>query len=144
VSLPSKLVEQRPDILAAEEQMHAASAAIGVAVANRLPQFTISAAYGGTATQFAQMFAHGNPFWSVAGNAMQTLFAGGTLLHQQRAAEAAFDQAAAQYRSTVITAFQNVANALPRSLWISRLSSSRPDTPTTSRSSARSKPISRR
>jgi NodT family efflux transporter outer membrane factor (OMF) lipoprotein len=112
VSLPSKLVEQRPDVRAAEEQMHAASAAIGVAVANRLPQFTISAAYGGTATQFAQMFAHGNPFWSIAGNAMQTLFAGGTLLHQQRAAEAAFDQAAAQYRSTVLAAFQNVADTL--------------------------------
>ena len=112
VSLPSKLVEQRPDVRAAEEQMHAASAAIGVAVANRLPQFTISAAYGGMATEFAQMFAHGNPFWSIAGNAMQTLFAGGTLLHQQRAAEAAFDQAAAQYRSTVITAFQNVADTL--------------------------------
>ena len=112
VSLPSKLVEQRPDVRAAEEQMHAASAAIGVAVANRLPQFTISAAYGGTATQFAQMFAHGNPFWSIAGNATQTFFAGGTLLHQQRAAEAAFDQAAAQYRSTVITAFQNVADTL--------------------------------
>ncbi len=112
VSLPSKLVEQRPDVRAAEEQMHAASAEIGVAVANRLPQFTISAAYGGTATQFAQMFANGNPFWSLAGNVAQTLFAGGTLLHLQRAAEAAFDQAAAQYRSTVITAFQNVADAL--------------------------------
>lgn len=112
VSLPSKLVEQRPDVRAAEEQMHAASAEIGVAVANRLPQFTISAAYGGMATQFAQMFANGNPFWSIAGNATQTLFAGGTLLHQQRAAEAAFDQAAAQYRSTVITAFQNVADTL--------------------------------
>ena len=58
------------------------------------------------------MFANGNPFWSVAGNAAQTLFAGGTLLHQQRAAEAAFEQAAAQYRSTVITAFQNVADTL--------------------------------
>ncbi len=112
VSLPSKLVEQRPDVRAAEEQMHAASAEIGVAVANRLPQFTISAAYGGTGTQFAQMFANGNPFWSLAGNVAQTLFAGGTLLHLQRAAEAAFEQAAAQYRSTVITAFQNVADAL--------------------------------
>jgi NodT family efflux transporter outer membrane factor (OMF) lipoprotein len=112
VSLPSKFVEQRPDVRAAEEQMHAASAQIGVAVANRLPQFTISAAYGGMATRFAQMFANGNPFWSVAGNVAQTLFAGGTLLHLQRAAEAAFDQAAAQYRSTVITAFQNVADTL--------------------------------
>jgi len=112
VSLPSKLVEQRPDVRAAEEQVHAASAAIGVAVANMLPQFTIDAAKGGTATIFSQMFADGNPFWSVAANATQTIFAGGTLLHRKRAAEAAYDQAAAQYRSTVITAFQNVADAL--------------------------------
>jgi NodT family efflux transporter outer membrane factor (OMF) lipoprotein len=112
VSLPSKLVEQRPDVRAAEEQLHAASAEIGVAVANMLPQFTISAARGGTATVFSQMFADGNPFWSLAGSVTQTIFAGGTLLHRKRAAEAAFDQAAAQYRSTVIAAFQNVADAL--------------------------------
>ncbi len=112
VSLPSKQVEQRPDVRAAAEQMHSASAEIEVALANRLPQFTISAAYGGTATQFAQMFANSNPFWSLAGNVMQPLFAGGTLLHRQRAAEAAFEQSAAQYRSTVITAFQNVADTL--------------------------------
>jgi NodT family efflux transporter outer membrane factor (OMF) lipoprotein len=112
VSLPSKLVEQRPDVRAAEEQLHAASAEIGVAIANMLPQFTISAARGGTATVFNHMFSDGNPFWSVAGSVTQTLFAGGTLVHRKRAAEAAFDQAAAQYRSTVIAAFQNVADAL--------------------------------
>lgn len=112
VSLPSKLVEQRPDVRAAEAQMHSASADIGVAIANRLPQFTITAASGGTSTMFSQMFANRNPFWSVAGNVAQSLFTGGTLLHQQRAAEAAFEQAAAQYRSTVITAFQNVADTL--------------------------------
>ena len=112
VGLPSKLVEQRPDVRAAEAQMHAASAQIGVAIANRLPQFTITAAYGGVSTKFSQMFANGNPFWSVIGNVAQTLFAGGTLLHQQRAAEAAFEEAAAQYRSTVITAFRNVADTL--------------------------------
>jgi NodT family efflux transporter outer membrane factor (OMF) lipoprotein len=112
VSLPSKLVEQRPDVRAAEEQLHAASAQIGVAIANRLPQFTIGAAYGGVATDFTKMFNAANPYWLVAGNVAQTLFAGGTLLHRQRAAEAAFEQAAAQYRSTVITAFQNVADTL--------------------------------
>jgi len=58
------------------------------------------------------MFADGNPFWSVVGNVMQPLFAGGALLHKQRAAEAAFAQAAAQYHSTVLSAFQNVADAL--------------------------------
>ena len=112
MSLPSKLVERRPDVRAAEAQMHSASAQIGVAIANRLPQFTITAAYGGVSTVFTQMFANRNPFASVVGNAAQTLFAGGTLLHRQRAAEAAFEQAAAQYRSTVITAFQNVADTL--------------------------------
>ncbi len=112
VSLPSKLVEQRPDVRAAEAQLHAASAQIGVAIANMLPQITISAATGGTATEFSQMFAPGNPFWTVAAGATQTIFAGGTLLHRKRAAEAAFEQAAAQYRSTVITAFQNVTDTL--------------------------------
>jgi len=112
VGLPSKLVEQRPDVRATEAQLHAASAQIGVAVANRLPQFTITAAVGGTATSMSQMFANGNPFWSVIGNVAQTIFDAGTRLHQQRAAEAAFEQAAAQYHSTVITAFQNVADAL--------------------------------
>jgi len=112
VSLPSKLVEQRPDVRAAEEQLHAASAAVGVAVANMLPQFTIDAAAGGSATTLGQMFASGNPFWSLSGSITQPIFAGGALLHRKRAAEAAFDQAGAQYRSTVITAFQNVADAL--------------------------------
>jgi NodT family efflux transporter outer membrane factor (OMF) lipoprotein len=112
VSLPSKLVEQRPDVRAAEEQLHAASAGVGIAVANMLPQFTIDAAAGGSATTLGQMFASGNPFWSLSGSITQPIFAGGALLHRKRAAEAAFDQAGAQYRSTVITAFQNVADAL--------------------------------
>ena len=89
-----------------------ASAQIGVALSSRLPQFTITATAGGLSTGFAQMFANGNPFWTLAGNLAQTLFDGGTLLYRQRAAEAAFEQAASQYRSTVITAFQNVADAL--------------------------------
>jgi NodT family efflux transporter outer membrane factor (OMF) lipoprotein len=112
VLLPSRLVEQRPDVRAAEAQLHAASAQIGVAISNMVPQFSISAAKGGTATAFNQMFSDGNPFWFVAGNVTQTIFAGGTLLHRKRAAEAAFDQAGAQYKSTVLAAFQNVADAL--------------------------------
>lgn len=112
VSLPSKLVEQRPDVRAAEAQLHAASALIGVAVSNMMPQFNISATTGGAAIVFSQMFASGNPFWAIAGGVSQTLFAGGTLLHRKRAADAAFDQAAAQYKSVVIGAFQNVADTL--------------------------------
>jgi NodT family efflux transporter outer membrane factor (OMF) lipoprotein len=112
LTLPSKLVEQRPDVRAAEAQLHAASAQIGVAVASMLPQFSIAAARGGTAVSFGQMFANDNPFWLIAGSVSQTLFAGGTLLHRKRAAEAAFEQAGAQYKSVVLTAFQNVADTL--------------------------------
>ena len=113
VSLPSKLVEQRPDIQSAEAQVHSASAEIGVAVAARLPQFTLTGNAGTTANQINQLFiTPGTAFWTVAGNVAQTVFDAGTLLHKQRAAEAAFDQAAAMYRSTVITAFQNVADSL--------------------------------
>jgi len=112
VSVPSTLVARRLDVRVAETQLHAASAQVGVALAARLPQFTIAATAGGTSTVFTQMFANGNPFWTVAGNIAHTIFDGGTLLHQQRAAEAAFEQSAAQYRSTVISAFQNVADAL--------------------------------
>ncbi len=112
VSLPSKLVEQRPDVRSAEEQMHSASAQIGVAVANRLPNIPLSADIGSSATQIAQLFSPGTGFWTLAANVTQPIFQGGTLLHRQRAAEEAYDQAEAQYRSTVLTAFQNVADAL--------------------------------
>ena len=113
VSLPSKLVEQRPDIQSAAAQVHSASAEIGVAVAARLPQFTLTGNAGTTANQINQLFVTpGTAFWTVAGNVAQTVFDAGTLLHKQRAAVAAFDQAAAMYRSTVIAAFQNVADTL--------------------------------
>ena len=112
VSLPSKLVAQRPDVRAAEEQLHAASADIGVNVANRLPNITLSANLGSTATSLSQLFSSGTGFWGLAANLTQPIFQGGTLLHRQRAAEAAYDQATAQYRGTVLTAFQNVADTL--------------------------------
>jgi NodT family efflux transporter outer membrane factor (OMF) lipoprotein len=113
VSLPSKLVEQRPDVRSAEAQMHAASALIGVAVAAQLPQFTLTANAGTVSNLISQFFATpGTAFWTLAGNVAQTVFDAGTLLHKKRAADAAFDQAAAMYRSTVITALQNVADAL--------------------------------
>ena len=112
VGVPSRLVEHRPDVRAAEAQMHAASAQVGVAVASQLPQFTITGALGGTSTSLVRMFANSNPFWSIAGAASQTLLDFGTMLHRRRAAEAAFEQAAAQYRTTVITGFQNVADTL--------------------------------
>ncbi|MFC5399439.1 efflux transporter outer membrane subunit [Undibacterium jejuense] len=113
LSLPSKLVEQRPDVRAAEEQMHAASAAIGVATANRLPNFTIGAtSYGTAAENFSDLFKASGAFWNLAANITQPIFDGGALKHKQAAAQAAYDQAAAQYRSTVLGAFQNVADSL--------------------------------
>lgn len=113
VSLPSKLVEQRPDVRSAGAEVHAASALIGVAIANRLPQFTLTANPGASSIQIGQLFmTPGTAFWTLAGNVTQTVFDAGTLLHRQRAAEAAFDEAAAEYRSTVIAALQNVADTL--------------------------------
>ncbi|MBV8165859.1 MAG: efflux transporter outer membrane subunit, partial [Alphaproteobacteria bacterium] len=112
VSLPSKIIEQRPDVRAAEELVRAANAQVGVAIANRLPQFPISAAYGGTATQISQIFYQGGPFWNIVAGAVGTIFDGNTLLHQERAADEALVQAAAQYRSTVLVAYQNVADSL--------------------------------
>lgn len=112
VSLPSALVEHRPDVRAAEAQLHAASAEIGVATANMLPQLTLSAEYGSIAAPVKDLFAPDTGVWSLGAGLLQPLFHGGALLHQKRAAVAAFDHAAAQYRSTVLTAFQNVADAL--------------------------------
>ena len=112
VSLPSKLVQQRPDIRAAEANLQAASAQIGVAIANRLPNITLTATTGSTALAVDQLFTTGTGFWSAAGAVTQPIFHGGTLLHRELAAKATFDQAAAQYRGVVITAFQNVADAL--------------------------------
>jgi len=110
--VPAHLVQQRPDVRAAEENVHAASAQVGVALANRLPQFTLSGAYGGSATSFSRMFADDNVFWVLAGSVSQTVFDFGALKHKQRAAEAALQQSAAEYRSVVFGAFQNVADAL--------------------------------
>ena len=112
LSLPSQLVEQRPDIRQAEENWHAASAQVGVAIANRLPNITLSANAGSTALAIDQVFTSGTGFWSLGAAATAPIFQGGTLLHQERAAKAAFVQAAEQYRSTVLTAFQNVADTL--------------------------------
>jgi NodT family efflux transporter outer membrane factor (OMF) lipoprotein len=112
VSVPSRLVEQRPDVQAAAESLHAASAQIGVAVANRLPQFLLTADFGEAALKVASLFGPGSSFWTLGAQVTQPIFQGGTLLHKQRAAVAAFDQAKAQYRATVISALQNVADTL--------------------------------
>jgi NodT family efflux transporter outer membrane factor (OMF) lipoprotein len=112
VSVPAQLVRHRPDVLAAEAQLHSATAEVGVAIANMLPQITLTGSAGGASTGFNQLFASGNTFWSGGASLTQTLFAGGALLHKEKAARARLDEAGAQYRTAVLTAFQNVADAL--------------------------------
>ena len=112
VSVPADLVTQRPDVRQAEADLHAASAKIGIAVANRLPNVTLTASTGSSALAINQLFTTGTGFWSVGADLTAPIFQGGTLLHQERAARQAYVQAAAQYRSTVLTACENVADTL--------------------------------
>lgn len=113
ISVPSELIEHRPDIRAAEAQMHAANAQIGVAIANRLPNFVLDGTNAGTAaTTIGTLLQPDTRFWALAGIVAQPIFDGGILRHRQRAVEAAYCQTAAIYRSTVINAFQNVADTL--------------------------------
>ena len=112
VSVPAKLVEQRPDVQAANATLHQASAKVGVAIANQWPQITLSAGAGGTAFDAGQLFANPYRFWSIGAGITQPIFHGGTLEHQRKAAEAALDAAGAQYQSTVLSALRNVADSL--------------------------------
>lgn len=112
VSLPSKLVQQRPDILAAEALLHQASANIGVAIANMLPQVTLTGMYGQESNHIADLFKGVWNIWSYGGQLLQPIFQGGALIAKRRAAIDAYDVACAQYRQTVLTAFQNVADSL--------------------------------
>ena len=112
LSLPSTLVEQRPDVLQAQANLHAASAQIGVARANRLPNLTLSANAGSNALAISQLFGPGTGFWNIGAALLAPIFDGGTRLHQERGARYAYQQSAEQYRSTVLTAFQNVADTL--------------------------------
>ena len=112
VSVPSKLIDQRPDVRLAEENLHAASAAARVATANLLPQFAISGDLGTSALKLSRLFSAYTEFWDVGASLTQTLFDSGALIHKRRAAYAGLDQAGAQYRAAVILACQNVADTL--------------------------------
>lgn len=112
VSLPSKLVAQRPDIRAQEALLHRASAAVGVATTNMLPQVTLTGSYGDESLIFDSLFKPGSGVWDLASGVTAPIFQGGTLRARRRAAVDAYDQASAQYRLTVLNAFQNVADTL--------------------------------
>lgn len=110
VSLPSRLVEQRPDIRSAEAQLHSASALVGVATANMFPQISLTAQYG--SESIAGYFAPGSEFWNYGPSLSMPIFQGGMLYHKRRAAVAVFRQDKAQYKNAVLLAFQNVADTL--------------------------------
>jgi NodT family efflux transporter outer membrane factor (OMF) lipoprotein len=112
VSVPSDLVRQRPDILSAEALLHAASARVGVATAALYPQITLSANYGWESITTSQLFTPSSNIWGFGPGLLAPIFSGGQLQANRRAAIAAFDAAAANYRQTVLTAFSNVADAL--------------------------------
>ncbi len=112
VSLPSSLVRQRPDIRASEALLHQASAQVGVATANLYPQVTLTGNYGSETTRLGNLFDRGTSVWNLGAGLLQPVFHGGELIAKRSAAEAAYDQASAQYRETVLQAFQNVADVL--------------------------------
>ena len=112
VSLPSKFVEQRPDVREYSALLHAATAQVGVATANMLPQITLSGSYGQASPTVENIFAASSNVWNVIGSLTQPIFKGGQLKHQRRAAVAAAQEAAANYRATVVVAFQNVSDTL--------------------------------
>jgi NodT family efflux transporter outer membrane factor (OMF) lipoprotein len=111
VSLPSSLVRQRPDIRASEAVLHEASAQIGVATANQYPQINLTGAYSVDRIVLNGVSAS-STLWNIGAALTQPIFEGGSLSAKRRAAEAAYDQAEAQYRATVLNAFQNVADNL--------------------------------
>jgi NodT family efflux transporter outer membrane factor (OMF) lipoprotein len=112
LTIPSELVRQRPDIRAAEAMLHQASAQVGVATANLYPRLTLSGSFGSAALSGEKLFSDGFNLWNLGAGIAQPLFRGGELQAHKRAAEAAFDAAAAGYRQTVLQGFQNVADAL--------------------------------
>jgi NodT family efflux transporter outer membrane factor (OMF) lipoprotein len=112
LTIPSKLVVQRPDVRAQEAVLHSTSAQIGVVTASIFPDFTISADIGSIATQMGDLFMPGSLIWNFGGKLVQPIFHGGDFTHKKQAAVAAYQEAVGQYRSTVLQAFQNVADVL--------------------------------
>lgn len=112
VSLPSSLVRRRPDILAAEARLHAASAAIGISSAAQYPSLDLTASYGLAARGLSPLAGASAPFWSIGPSLSAPLFHGGSLQAQRDAAVNAFEASQAQYRQTVLAAFAQVADAL--------------------------------
>jgi NodT family efflux transporter outer membrane factor (OMF) lipoprotein len=112
LSLPSELAHRRPDILAAEAQLHAATAAVGVANANLYPHIDLTATTGQQSIDLSHLFDRASNVWSIAGALVAPILDGGTLRAQQRAAVDALHATTANYEQTVLVAFGQVADSL--------------------------------
>jgi NodT family efflux transporter outer membrane factor (OMF) lipoprotein len=112
VSLPSELVRQRPDIQAAEAQLHAASARIGIATAQLYPSITLSAGISASSLNGGNLFSPSGLMWSIASGITQPIFDGGTRRAERKAALADFKAYAADYKLTVLQSFGQVADIL--------------------------------
>ena len=110
--LPSELVRQRPDIRANEALLHKASANVGVATADLYPKLVISGGFSASQLNISDVFGNGINIWNIGANLLQPLFRGGELQARKRAAVAAYEQAAAAYRLSVLQGLQNVADVL--------------------------------
>ena len=111
-AVPSQIVAQRPDVRAYAAEVHSASADVGVAIANMLPQISLTGSYGREGTNLSDLFTPSGLIWSLAAQLTQPIFEGGTLRAKRRAADAALAAAAADYSATIASAFQDVANAI--------------------------------
>lgn len=112
VGLPSSLLERRPDIRAAEQQLRAANAEIGVAVGDFFPRVGLTAFYGGASGELKDLVSNGGSLWSVAANTTGPLFTGGRLKARHRQAKAACEEAKLHYQQTALNAFREVSDAL--------------------------------
>lgn len=112
VTLPSELVHQRPDILAAEAQLHSASANIGVATAAMFPQFTLNGSFGQLSNAGSTLLRSASSVWGLAADLATPLFRGGTLWYEKKAAEDAYQAALANYRQSVLSGLEQVADTL--------------------------------
>ncbi|HET7758006.1 MAG TPA: efflux transporter outer membrane subunit [Steroidobacteraceae bacterium] len=112
LTVPAKLVRQRPDVLAAEALLHQSTAQLGVATANLYPQLNLTGSIGSETIAARDLFGSGTRAWNIGGSLLQPLFRGGQLLHLKRAARADLDRATAEYRQAVLAALQDVADTL--------------------------------
>lgn len=110
--LPSELVRRRPDIRASEALLHKASANLGMATADLYPKLVISGGFSSSQLNIGDVLGNGINLWNIGAGLLQPLFRGDELQARQRAASAAYDQAAAGYRLAVLTGLQNVADVL--------------------------------